>query len=563
MLKKETFIRNGLIGSLFGFVLMLGFFAFPVLATEATLSITQKNHQITLELHGAQADTIQWFYAVGSNDCYEERYSEIPRGDNQDKVILNLTQETLQISHCFKIEIDGDILSETYQPDDRHAPKIVIQKLNNTTIFVDSEDRDIDKESWHYYWTHDERPDCQDEDLDIYEPIDNFRFSLRKEDANSYLCFRVTDVYGNQRDYLHQIGEIDTTGPPITINQKGSLLSTSSSEAGVRNWSYIFSKTSLNCQSAFLNNKAIVNGRALTLTSANLNDYFCFRAADASNNYGYAKYKVVSIEFNAPQLGIEQSGLKIIIKSEHGIKSLHYLKSITAMTCNAATDFSPAVDFTGSRPLTLTKADNKQYICIRGINMTNVAGYAKWQFLTGFKGQIQIDIDSEKGQAQATTDIEAGNWLFLKTKKEPPCNQADNQKFEESNIERYIGTTTKLSTLDNGQWLCFRVTDKNNNHGYKKIQINNITQVADSLTLSPTNGNNSEIAILGIIFILAVGGLLIYQFKKPAHNQNVEIFTPPDDQSTDDTPHLNETQATDQSLDYLENSEDKDNQNPN
>ena len=492
--------------------------------SDLDVDITQEGQNLVVTVDNPDGHTLTWQYAAGVpvTDCGSGLTTDFIDGSpnliGNDKLSLEIEAN----SYCFKItdETDGNDVWSAYQlapATDDQGPGIHVARNGNRSLVISSSDADLDPATWGYArFDHD--PDCEAEnERQAFDeprnnpPFNTLQWALTEDDNGNWYCFKAADVSGNTTFVKYEITGVDTTAPTVSITQNGRLLTASIGTEETVQWHYVFSPSDIDCSAGtFLNNRSIVAGNPVTLTSDRIDYYYCFRASDRVGNAGFGKYRVKSIDFLAPKISLEKINLTLRPDSDQAIVRWHYVKSASVFDCGRQTDFSGATDFSGQGEIKLAEVDHLKYFCVRGLNATNVAGFARLRVNTRIPS-VKLVLDGTSITASAGQDDLA--WEYLKTEDELDCDHGDDSLFEdESNFDKHKGNASQLSELDNEFWFCFRAVDEaGGNYGYAKQQISGITAKAPGDSGGDSRGQLDVLIITGAL-ILVGGGFLTYVF---------------------------------------------------
>lgn len=518
---KIHFSLGATVGILAGLLTLVAI-SQPAAAIEnSDIAIEQNDRRLSVTVENPTGDPLQWQYIRGIplTDCNEnllDELSDIP-ADAITGNQVSLTVTTPTLSYCFKItnETEGKAAWRAYQPaplSDQDGPVISVERNRaNDLLTIASRSPDLDSGSWRYAsFAHE--PICAEENVNTQpnRRSNSFSLALRETDNDRWYCFKARDTLGNTSYEKYLVTGVDATPPEVVIAQDGRLLTGTLAEDEQVNWSHVFSPSDIECNSnTFLNNRSARVGEQVILTDDRIDYYYCFRAEDDSGNAGFAKYKVESVDFLIPKISLQKTNLALEATSDRPIESWHYLKTATAVDCDSEADFDSAVDFSNNRLIKLEAADHEQYFCVRGINASNIAGYATIK-IDAHAPQVSLQADQQS--ITATADKENLRWRYLKTEAELACDHSDAEQFEALNDNRYEGNESQLNKLDNGFWFCFQAADTGGNFGYAK------TQVADVITEPPgeAGGSNSQrdVIILTAVLTLGLGAGFTYAIFK-------------------------------------------------
>lgn len=482
--------------------------------SEDDIIIEKSDQQLILTVNGTQ---LEYAENVNTGDCNndldEGLLNSLELVDEQ--AVLSFVEKDSTQTYCFRLtDADGLTAWKTFQilPQviiDLVGPTIRVTKTKNNVITISANDLDLKLDSWRY-GNFSNNPNCENAHLSNAFPSRRSNtLALRESDNGNWYCFKAEDVSDNASFFKYRVTGVDTTGPEIIINQNGRLLTATSQDGSARSWIYVFSPSDINCDAGtFFNNRSSVRSNQVTLTSDRIDYYYCFRAMDEVGNWGYKEYQVESVDFLASKITLKQNGSTINIVSDNPINRWHYIKATSQIECNAEADFANATELSNSHKIKLRDEDNQQYFCVRGINSTNTASFARLKVnLVSLEITLEVDDDSIFAKAEGD-DL---TWEYLKTENELDCDEGDLDQFKDINIDKHTGKKSQLTKLDNDYWFCFRAVDEFGNSAYAKKQISGITKEAPGDSQESSNNEVDIIIITSVLIIISVG-FVVYVF---------------------------------------------------
>ncbi len=538
---------------------------------DSDVEISDDGLVLIITVNNPENEDLSWQYDqnIPPEECNENLTSQLYEiNENQidaNQFLLNISENT----YCFKItnEDDGQSIWLSYRittPADEEGPNIDIRQNPNNLIIISSSDQDLDIESWQYA-SFERDVECIEEIIGRHLPARaSNSLILRESDNNRWYCFKAKDKLGNSSFKKYKVEGIDATPPEIIIRQDGRLLSATLRNEETVNWEYVFSPSDVNCdEGTFRNNLSKMQGSRITLTTDRVNYYYCFRATDVAGNFGFAKYKIESVDFLTPNIRLEKINLIIKVDSDRPVKNWYYLKSDAQIECNSETNFETAVDFSETQKIILTKEDHQRHFCVKGVNSTNQFSFARIQVNTQIP-RVTLKVDEKSISADANK--EDLDWEYLKTEKEPDCNQDNATQFEKPNFDKHQGQKSQLNESDNGLWFCFRARDQSGNSGYAKKQIDGITTTAPGSSNSNSRGQ-TDILIITIILIASGIGFFAYTIIKKKREAIADGYLNPTNKTSEKRPFLSKHKETEtkndseeemlQPLDYLKKNKDE------
>ena len=202
-----------------------------------------------------------------------------------------------------------DLLEQTEEeettPDN---PPILVIHHNNTALSVTATDDNLNSDSWQNAGPFAAEPDCESGDL-TYSPTgsDQYSLTLTTADNSQWYCFKVSDM-GNNTGYIKYqvtgvvVEEEETTpdNPPIlVIHHNNTALSVTATDDNLNSDSWQNTgpfAAEPDCESEDLTySPAGSDQYSLTLTTADNDQWYCFKVSDTGNNTGYVKYQVKGV----------------------------------------------------------------------------------------------------------------------------------------------------------------------------------------------------------------------------------------------------------------------------
>ena len=208
---------------------------------------------------------------------------------------------------CFNVEDNSGNAGYNYRyltrVSDAVKPSLTVTQVGNSFKYTATDAGSGIKTDSHGYlvFATDAKPtDCMSgtTGVDWTKATDGQKTAtLTEADNGSHYCFRVSDQAGNyQYAGPVTVAGVDTTAPVVTISQNAGTMTATASESGIKAWQSYQSASEPKCEEAdseWASTKDVTDGRQVTgLTSTDTGNWICFRAQDASDNYGFKKRQI-------------------------------------------------------------------------------------------------------------------------------------------------------------------------------------------------------------------------------------------------------------------------------
>ena len=194
---------------------------------------------------------------------------------------------------------------------DSSQPTVNVRQDNSVLrASAPSADRVISS-TWRYV-RHTSSFDCDEDAFEIYTPIrSGTAVNLTSNDIGDYFCFRVADRHDNfGYSTPYRVRSLDTAAPKISATQDNkylTLFAAASENVDNDTWGVAtgYSKQP-DCEEidSYLYDE--VEERTVELNERDTGDWFCIRAADESDNYGYYSLRIKAVDATAPRVEVDR-----------------------------------------------------------------------------------------------------------------------------------------------------------------------------------------------------------------------------------------------------------------
>lgn len=384
------------------------------------------------------------------------------------------------------------------QPIDNTPPEIQFEFSKQAqTLDVSSNHSDINLSSWRYA-KFSSKPSCNStigNQLNL-QPPQNSRLELISSDNDQYFCFKVDDYSGNTGFASYYIQGIssqsvisDTTPPIIEIEQINNVLTALANEVvNAQSWSYVFYNDNLTCNASRFENQVVHQGSNLSLSTAHINYYFCFKVEDRVANIGYARHRVIAWsvpDTTAPIINLNLNSNHVLTISSPADdlvpSSWGYAKFNQRPACNASNINVLTVQVPASRRLQLSYSDNNKYLCFKVEDQSGNRGFELYLIsnipqptnpnqptpqrpaVDNTAPSINISQTDDRLTASASdaSGIDTSSWRYVSSSSSFSCNAS---AFSGRTVS--TGKTVALDQSQVGHYFCFKIDDTVDNTGY-------------------------------------------------------------------------------------------------
>ena len=470
--------------------------------------LSQSKNIVTATASDAQyVNRNSWQYAVLESELCQSGvagnwYSLNSAGfsvNTQNQAVLDLSQTSIdESSHdkwlCFRVSdnIAGNYGYDSIDIDAR--PPTVNLSQNNQTLSASYETGDGAINSTWSYVKDDKSFDCDADAFVIYAPVKSgYRVSLKKSDVDDYFCFRVADRYANygfSQSYL--VESLDTVAPKLSARQDNRylILSATSSE-GVDNstWQYADGYSSRpDCEDlAGSRYDDVDRNLRIDLSERDIGDWFCIRAQDSSDNFGYLAIRIRDVDASNPRITVSRDNNLLIAETRDDDideDTWQYAVSTVDNAFDCSHDnrhnllFNTASD--QNNRLVLDEDDQDRYFCFRVADESGNYGYERSDKVEAIEAAPAITVVQNTANkrlevATSDTDVDGTTWGWATFSSNPgDCADVNYTDINHSQITENTRRIYVNSISDNqdGSYYCFRVADTSTtygtNYGYAK-----------------------------------------------------------------------------------------------
>ena len=301
------------------------------------------------------------------------------------------------------------------------------------------------------------------------------RVALDGRDNGKWYCFRAKDAANNWGFGSRQAPDDaiqDTRNPVITVSfqSSGPSLSARADET-VSNWQYIGPYSTQCTRNSFTQGTQL--GSNVALDGGDNGKWYCFRAKDAANNWGFGSKQVPADAVDTTKPVLSSAGgrvirdvLHITLTSNEPVKWSLQHSSNKPSSCskmsfsNAATDYTTTYGFQAR-----SVANGLRYYCLRGVDSGGQTGYSKWYLVDQKKPIISLAVVENRLEASVEDDSPIHDILYRTFEtKHVDCPKVDYSKHSRRFPTGGLDITSDL----HDRWICVRAMDddRNRNKGH-------------------------------------------------------------------------------------------------
>ena len=413
---------------------------------------------------------------------------------DQDQAAITFSRSAVGRTYCFRVADDaGNYATAQHKVTAINEPPVINRLYQNKqSVVATATDRQyLNSASWQYAVTND--ADCDSSitgwhDLGTAFSSDSNRnqatLDLTEADIdessdNKWLCVRVSDnVTGN---YGYRSLDIDALAPTINVQQDNAVLRASAPSADravSSSWRYVRHTSSFDCdEDAFELYTPIRSGSRVNLRSSDIGDYFCFRADDSHDNYGYSNaYRVRSLDTVAPEITATQDNRYLTLEAAASENVDHdtwgYAPGYSSRPdCEDVDDY--LYETVEDRTIDLDEGDVGDWFCIRAADDSDNYGYHSIRIRAVDATAPRVTVDREDNTLEASTtaeDVNDASWQYAVSETNDRFNCDDSNDDLDFNNASSANNMVELGEEDDDKYYCFRVADKAGNYGYGRSE---------------------------------------------------------------------------------------------
>ncbi len=447
----------------------------------------------------ADIDDDGWQYVQTTRNCNDSitSWSDLDRLTddlNQDRAVITFARSATGRTYCFRVADEAaNYAYIQHKVGSINEPPVInsLRQAKNLVTARASDAQYLNTNSWQYAIVNSK--DCNSGVSTSWHGLEVNGFSINdrgdavldvglvdidEDTQNKWLCFRVADNI--QLNYGYRSIDVDAAAPTINVSQDNAYLTASaqSSDGALSSaWYYVRNTRNFDCDDdAFEIYTPVRRGYRVTLGSADVGDYFCFRAADRYDNYGYSNtYKVRSLDTVAPKLRATQSNKYLTVSAaaseDIDNDTWEYEDGFSSQPDCDEVNGSRYREIENNRVITLDERDIGDWFCIRAADEAGNYGYLSIRIKVVDSTTPRVDVRRDKNILIAETDAED---VDVQTWQYAISNVDDNFNCDSENANLRFNTANKdndrviLDSSDEDRYYCFRVADKSGNYGYDR-----------------------------------------------------------------------------------------------
>lgn len=370
---------------------------------------------------------------------------------------------------------------------DAKAPEVNLSQNNNVLKASTSSSDKAISSSWRYV-SHTSTFDCDVDAFDLYTPVKSgLTVTLVDSQIGDYYCFRVADRHDNYGYSISfRVKSLDTVAPEVTATQANNILTVAPATGmtvDADTWGYYAAGNSEpKCEEISSNSYDDIDDLTVELEESDIGDWYCIRAADDFENYGYYKIRIRALDTTSPQVSVTRDDniLRASTTAED-VNTASWQYAVTSRDnrhdCEADNDeleFNIAA--TRNNRVLLSVADNNQHYCFRVADKAGNYGYAISSRISNVEPVPSITVvqhtTTKRLEVSTTTeDVDGLTWGWAVATTDPgDCSRATYTSINNSSVTAETNriNVNNVSDTQNGKYYCFRVADEAGNYGYAK-----------------------------------------------------------------------------------------------
>ena len=413
---------------------------------------------------------------------------------DQDQAAVTFSRSAIGKAYCFRVADEaGNYATASHTVTNINEPPVINRLYQNKqSVVATATDRQyLNNSSWQYAVTND--ADCDNSITSWHSlggafssdsnrnqaTLDLAEADIDESSDNKWLCVRVSDnVAGN---YGYRSLDIDALAPTINVQQDNAVLRASAPSADravSSSWRYVRHTSSFDCdEDAFELYTPIRSGSRVNLRSSDIGDYFCFRADDSHDNYGYSNaYRVRSLDTVAPEITATQDNRYLTLEAAASENVDHdtwgYAPGYSSRPdCEDVDDY--LYETVEDRTIDLDEGDVGDWFCIRAADDSDNYGYHSIRIRAVDATAPRVTVDREDNTLEASTtaeDVNDASWQYAVSETNDRFNCDDSNDDLDFNNASSANNMVELGEEDDDKYYCFRVADKAGNYGYGRSE---------------------------------------------------------------------------------------------
>ena len=447
-----------------------------------------------------------WQYTVtSSQDCHggltgwQDTSSTGFSSDSQhNRASLDLTEveideDTQNKWLCFRVSDNvADNWGYRALDVDSSQPTVNVRQDNSVLrASAPSADQAISS-TWRYV-RHTSSFDCDEDAFEIYTPIrSGTAVNLTSNDIGDYFCFRVADRHDNfGYSTPYRVRSLDTAAPKISATQDNkylTLFAATSENVDNDTWGVATGYSEQpDCEEVDSYLYDEVEERTVELNERDTGDWFCIRAADESDNYGYYSLRIKAVDASAPRVEVDrvENTLEASTTAEDVDKNTWQYAVSDAndrFDCDDSNrnnlSFNTADD--ENDRVALSESDDDKYFCFRVADKAGNYGYALSDQVYDVEPApiltiVQLTAEKRLEISTNATDVDGLTWGWANFSSDPgDCSSVRFTDISNNQITRNTRRifVNNIADTQDGHYYCFRVADTSSaygtNYGYGK-----------------------------------------------------------------------------------------------
>ena len=454
------------------------------------LVVVQKTAEKRLEVSTTAADVngLTWGWVVfgqDPGDCRDVSGWQTITGNNITKAtakiaVSNIADSQANHYYCFRVADTSTVFDNYGYAKHRYdltAPTIRLSFDPSTDILtIFSEDNDLDTQSWRYGSFSSQPKACAKQNL-AHKLPSSAKLDLSSTPAQTWLCFRVADLVGNDAYALYSVsGQMAGQPPVIDVTQTTKVVEASSVATNLdsNSWRVAFFTNEPNCQSVDYSGSQVARSHTFNLSRLDSQPaWVCFTVSNEARQAGFAKHR---LDWTAPVIKITQNNIVLRVNSldeDVDQQTWGYLKSRTDFDCDQSATYTKLTPSSNRLVVRLVASDAGKYYCFKVADRVGHVAYRKVKINSLNFQAPAINLEQTNAVLKATADkIQAHSWRYVRSSSDMNCS-SDNTGLK-FNRPAAANQQLALTEADNNHWFCFKVTGNNEVAGFAKILVDQV-----------------------------------------------------------------------------------------
>ena len=485
----------------------------PINSPPTISSPRQSKQKVVATAHDStHVDSSSWRYAITNSSTCDSSVSSsawstsaLTTSNNR----VNASTVTVDLSNlsideslsnkwiCLRV---ADNIADNYGyrslDIDASGPQINVRQDHAVLRATSASNQGAVGSSWNYV-SNETVFTCNQSAFDFYKPVHRSSVvSLNQQSIGDYFCFRVADGFDNHGySELYLVSSLDTTKPQITASQANDILIIKAAQPSqIKAGTYGYVNTGETANRVVCNDddnrsySAAPSNLRVQLSESHIGFWFCVRASDLQNNYGYYPIKILDLDATSPVVLIVQHN-DVLVASSSAADINNSTWQYAVLTVNDNLDCSARnkanLNFNAKSAnnarVKLTTVDHLRYYCFRVADNLGNETYALSDQISEVNPAPHLVVQQDSHQKTITVstddiDVDGLTWGWAVFSVDPGQCETIGGYMTVSHSALTRATRQiiirDIADSQNGSYYCFRVADRSNvsnpNYGYAK-----------------------------------------------------------------------------------------------